>query len=261
MTPMGTEEISPADDSTGQFPQLDLGGDALFLDIDGTLIDIAPTPEAVVVPESLKIDLVRLRDKLSGALALLSGRTLGAIDQLFAPVKFAAAGAHGAEVRPAPDGAVKHCAQAMTAVEKAAFAEIAKVDPRIRIEDKVYTMAIHYRLAPEAEDLLIGLVNDRVGKLQENLRVLCGKAVVEVKRRGFNKGTGLRALMEHPPFAGRRPLFFGDDVTDEDALAVLPEFGGTGVSVGRLLPGATGMIERPAQLRHWLAAIAPQAPD
>ena len=244
--------------ATNSFPDIDFARDALFLDIDGTIIDIAPTPESVVVPESLKLNLVHVREKLSGALALLSGRTLGAIDQLFAPLKFAAAGAHGAEVRPGPDSDVEHCAAPLNAVEKAAFADIAKLDPRLRLEDKIYTLAIHYRSAMELENQVIGMVNERVQKLQENLRVMCGKAVVEVKRRGFNKGTGLRRLMQHAPFAGRRPVFFGDDVTDEDALAVLPDFGGIGRSVGRLLPGAGGMVATPNDVREWLGRLADQ---
>jgi len=235
---------------------IDFGRDALFLDIDGTIVDIAPTPEAVVVPEALKLSLSRLREKLSGALALISGRTLAAIDELFAPLKFAAAGAHGAEIRPAPTGPVERPAIPLTAAEKAAFAPIAKLDPRLRLEDKLYTLAIHYRSAPELEQTVLQRIDETVDRLPDNLRVLHGKAVVEVKRRGFDKGTGLRRLMEWPPFSGRRPLFFGDDITDEDAFAVLPEFGGMGVSVGRLLPGAITTMASPSSVRTWLATLA-----
>jgi len=236
-------------------PSLDLGRDALFLDIDGTIIDIAPTPEAVVVPESLKLSLSRLREALGGALALISGRTLGAIDELFTPLKFTAAADHAAEIRIEPGGDVKHCGAPLTPVEKAAFAPIAKLDPRLRIEDKVYTLAIHYRLVPELGDIVIAAVQETVAKLHENLRVLNGKAVVEVKRPGFNKGTGLREIMQHPPFAGRRPVFFGDDVTDEDALAMLSKFSGLGISVGQLLPGAARQVSSPAEVRRWLAEL------
>ncbi|HEX3651419.1 MAG TPA: trehalose-phosphatase [Rhizomicrobium sp.] len=236
-------------------PSLDLMRDALFLDIDGTMIDIAPTPEAVVVPESLKLSLSRLREALGGALALISGRTLGAIDELFAPLKFTAAADHAAEIRLQPAGRVKHCAAPLSSAEKAAFAPVVKLDPRLRIEDKVYTLAVHYRLAPELGDTVIAAMRDTAAELHESLRVLCGKAVVEVKRHGFNKGTGLREIMLHPPFAGRRPIFLGDDVTDEDALAVLPEFSGLGISVGRLLPGATRQISSPAEVRLWLAQL------
>jgi trehalose 6-phosphate phosphatase len=237
------------------FPSLNFARDALFLDIDGTIIDIAPTPEAVVVPESLKLNLSRLHEELGGALALISGRTLGAIDELFTPLKFTAAADHAAEIRLEPGGDVKHCAAPLTPAEKAAFAPIAKLDRRLRIEDKVYTLAIHYRLAPELGDTVIATMKDTAAKLHENLRILCGKAVVEVKKRGFNKGTGLREIMQHPPFAGRRPIFFGDDVTDEDALAVLPEYSGLGISVGRLLPGAERQVSSPEAVRVWLAQL------
>jgi trehalose 6-phosphate phosphatase len=239
------------------FPPLNFARDALFLDIDGTIIDIAPTPEAVVVPESLKLSLSRLREELGGALALISGRTLGAIDELFTPLKFALAADHGAEIRLKPGGEVKHCAAPLTSAEKAAFAPIAKLDPRLRVEDKVYTLAVHYRLVPELGETVIARMTEAARKLRENeLRVLCGKAVVEVKRCGFNKGTGLHKIMQRPPFAGRRPVFLGDDRTDEDALAVLPEFSGLGISVGRLLRGAMGMVLSPEEVRLWLAQLA-----
>jgi trehalose 6-phosphate phosphatase len=236
-------------------PSLDFARDALFLDIDGTIVDIAPTPEAVVVPESLKLSLSRLREELSGALALISGRTLGAIDELFTPLKFTAAADHAAEIRLGPAGDVKHRAAPLSSAEKAAFAPIAKLDPRLRLEDKVYTLAIHYRLVPELGDAVIAAMQDTAAKLDENLRVLCGKAVVEVKRSGFNKGTGLREIMQHPPFAGRRPVFFGDDVTDEDALAMLSKFSGLGISVGQVLPGAVRQTSSPAEVRRWLAEL------
>ena len=245
-----------AGDAVPEMPALDWARDALFLDIDGTIIDIAATPEAVIVPESLKLSLSRIRERLGGALALISGRTLPAIDELFAPLKFAAAGAHGAEVRHEADGAVERCAVPLTSAERATLAEVAKRDPRLRLEDKGYSLAVHYRRAPELEDMVIATVRGEVAKLRENLRVLRGKMVVEVKARGFNKGTGLTRLMEHAPFLGRRPIFLGDDVTDEDALGAVGNFSGIGISVGRLLPGATQQVESPAEVRAWLAHLA-----
>src|SRR5205823_1448070 len=187
--------------------------------------------------------LTRVREHLGGALAVVSGRTLSAIDELFAPVKYAAAGAHGAEIRVSPNGGVDRCAPILGVAEKATLAAIAKLDPRLRLEDKVYTIAIHYRSAPELEQTVIDTVTKIVEELkEEDLSVLCGKAVVEVKPRGFNKGTGLSHLMKHSPFAGRRPIFFGDDITDEDAMAALPQFGGLGISVGQHLTGAAGQV-------------------
>lgn len=239
-------------------PALDFAADALLLDIDGTLIDIAPTPEAVFVPESLKLHLSELRTRLQGAVALISGRTLAAIDELFAPLKFVAAGCHGAELRLEPDGQILRPAPMLTTAERAEIAEVAKLDPRLRLEDKHYTMAIHYRSAPELENMLFGAVNALVAKLPANIEVLCGKDVIEIKIAGFDKGTGLEAIMQSSPFTGRRPIFLGDDTTDEDAFAALPDFGGLGISVGRLLPGARACVRAPRDVRHWLARSTEQ---
>ena len=116
--------------------------------------------------------------------------------------------------------------------------------------------AIHYRNVPAFETTVIAGCANPVERLGADLRVMCGKQVVEVKRHGFDKGTGLRRIMAQPPFAGRRPIFLGDDVTDEDGFAVLPEFDGIGISVGRLLPGAAGVVGTPADVRAWLAGLA-----
>lgn len=248
--------VAPASGDSGVLPQLDAQRDALVLDIDGTIIDIAPTPESVIVPESLKLSLSRVSERLGGALALSSGRTIAAIDELFAPLKFVAAGCHGAELRLDPHGEVRRYAAPLTSAEKAAFADVAKLDPRIRTEDKVYTFAIHYRRVPELENTLFAMVETRVHEMDGNLEVMSGKAVIEIKEPGFNKGTGLHHIMDAAPFGGRRPVFLGDDVTDEDAFAVLPEFSGLGISVGRLLPGASGMVQSPADVRNWLAHMA-----
>jgi trehalose 6-phosphate phosphatase len=241
----------------GSLPAVDVARDALFLDVDGTMIDIAPTPESVVVPESLKLSLSRLQQKLGGALAVSSGRTIPSIDELFAPLKLVASGCHGAEIRLDPNGIFERLALPMSAAEKAALQQIARIDPRLRTEDKIYTFAIHYRSAPELENKLSGMVNNWVGSANRDLEIIFGKMVIEIKPPGFNKGTGLRHMMEHAPFSGRRPIFLGDDTTDEDALAVLPEFGGLGISVGlRRLPEAARSVDSPRRVRHWLADLA-----
>jgi len=237
-------------------PLIDPTRDALLLDVDGTIIDIAPNPEAVIVPESLKPSLARLREKLHGALALISGRTLASVDRLFAPMSFAAVGCHGAELRAAPDRRIQQRARSLGAAIEAKFAEIGKLDPRIRLEDKHYTFAIHYRRAPELENEIFGMVNAKLDALDGTLEMMCGKAVIEIKASGFNKGTGVRDIMHCEAFAGRRPVFFGDDTTDEDAFAALPEFGGVGISVGRLLPGASAFVPCPRDVRRWLAKLA-----
>lgn len=242
--------------ANAHLPALDMRYDALFLDIDGTIIDIAPTPDAVCVPESLKLNLSRLRDKLEGALALVSGRTIASIDELFAPLGFAAVGCHGAEVRLSPDGRIHQRARSLGSAVEAEFSDIGKLDPRIRLEDKHFTFAIHYRRAPELENKIFAMVNAKLDILDSGLEVMCGKAVIEIKASAFNKGTGLRDLMQYEPFAGRRPVCFGDDTTDEDAFASLPEFHGIAVAVGRALPGASALARSPHEVRQWIANLA-----
>ena len=252
---LGEKEIAPP---PGGFPSFDPGSDALLLDIDGTILDIAITPEAVRVPESLKTSLSTLRDRAYGALGLISGRTLSSIDTLFAPLKFAAVACHGAEIRRSPDADVLRDGDPLSEAGRARFAQIGELDPRIRVEDKRYTVAIHFRRVRELEPAIAELVDQRLAVSQESLRVLRGKDVIEIESGGFNKGTGLRTIMQSGSFRGRRPIFFGDDKTDEHAFAVLPEFRGVGISVGRPLPGAKGCVATPRAVRHWLAYMAEQ---
>ncbi len=239
-----------------QNTKLDLAHDALLLDIDGTLIDIAPTPEEVVVPENLRQSLAALSPMLGGALAFCSGRTLVAVDALFAPLKLAAIGTHGAEIRMTPGGPVKDVAPPIPDAVKQAFADVPALLPGIRVEDKTYTLAFHYRLAPQHEAALFALLGARLPGLDAQLVELRGKAIVELKSRDFNKGTGVRALMQEAPFKGRRPVYLGDDKTDEDVFAVLGAYNGLGISVGALLNDATVEFASPEVVRDWIAKLA-----
>jgi trehalose 6-phosphate phosphatase len=136
------------------------------------------------------------------------------------------------------------------------FAAFAKSLDGIILEDKGYSLALHYRLAPQHAAAVREAVAAACARYPKNsLEILLGKAVIEVKSNAFNKGTGVRELMTFPPFRGRRPVFIGDDVTDEQAFAVLPEFDGLGFSVGRELPGLAGMFARPRDVRAWLYRI------
>ncbi|HTQ14326.1 MAG TPA: trehalose-phosphatase [Rhizomicrobium sp.] len=238
-------------------PDLAFARDALILDIDGTLIEIAPTPENVVVPPELKHTLAALGPLLGGALAFCSGRTLAAVDRLFAPLALAAIGDHGAQIRPAPGAPVEAMSAPIPEDVKRDFADVEQRFPGVHIEDKTYTLAFHYRAAPQFEAPLLDLVSGRLRHLPGGLVVLRGKAIVEIKSGGFDKGTGLRALMAHAPFRGRRPVFLGDDRTDEDVMAVLKDFRGIGYSVGTLLEGASGEFRAPADVRAWLAGMTP----
>jgi trehalose 6-phosphate phosphatase len=124
------------------------------------------------------------------------------------------------------------------------------------VEDKGYSVALHHRLAPEFKDELREAVAAICGAESRELEVLPGKAVIEIKWLAFNKGTAVRELMRHPPFRGRRPIFVGDDVTDESAFRVLPEYHGLGYSVGRRMPSLAGRFGTPADVRRWLSRMA-----
>lgn len=240
----------------GELPRIDPKQDAILLDVDGTLLDIAATPLAVHVPESLRQALERLTEQSSGAMALVSGRTLEALDQLFAPSRFAAAGCHGAELRRSPHGDRELHASPMPESLQRALNEVARLESQIRVEDKVFTQAFHFRGAREREASLQRLLDERVAPFARDYVLLHGKSVFEVRPRACNKGQAVRALMREPPFAGRRPVFFGDDKTDEDAFAVLPEFGGLGVAVGCRAPNAGFMVHTPREVRLWLKSLA-----
>ena len=232
------------------------GNSALFLDIDGTLLDLARTPDAVVVPNELQRTLTRLHDELNGALAFVSGRSLIAINRLFAPLSTAAIGCHGAEVRGA-DGKVKALASPLPDAIRALFRELAKDRPGVLLEDKVYTMALHYRMAPEARKSLEASLAENAALLKAHGVVLMeGKSVIEARPLGVDKGKGVAVLVNQKPFAGRRVLFGGDDTTDLDVFRILPQLGGSGFSVGRRFPGAGHIFPSPRAVRQWLARLA-----
>jgi trehalose 6-phosphate phosphatase len=231
---------------------------AILLDVDGTILDLAPTPREVWVPHSLRHTIAQLSERTGGALALVSGRSLSDLDLLFAPLQLPAVGDHGAEFRPVAGG------QAETGRKipfdpalKRQFATIAEIGPGILVEDKRYSIALHYRLAPESEDAVRREVaRICAGNPAAAIEILPGKSVLEVKQVGFNKGTGVRELMTRPPFADRHPIFIGDDVTDESVFKIIPEFDGLAFSVGRQVSGVDGHFEKPEAVRGWLARIA-----
>jgi len=239
-------------------PSANLRDIAVLLDIDGTILDIAPTPGAVIVPASLRQTLIRLSRETGGALALVSGRSLADIDHLFAPLRLPAVGGHGAEFRlSANDARETEHAHPLNGALRNRLAELAVGAPGILVEDKGYSLAVHYRLAPEQE----GRVKQAVAAIQadwpkESIEVLPGKSVVEIKPAGFHKGAAIRELMRHKPFAGRRPVFVGDDITDESAFAVMPEFHGMGLSVGRRVSGTAHCFPAPSDVRRWLEHLS-----
>lgn len=230
---------------------------AILLDIDGTLLDLMPTPREVWVPPGLSETLNRLTERTSGALAMVSGRSLNDIDLIFAPEAFPAIGGHGAEMRLQPDSeAVAAHAPPLDKELKRRLAAIAKLSPGILLEDKGYSLALHYRLAPHAEKAIyesISLI--RADLPDAPIEVLPGKFVFEIKHSGFTKATGVRELMQHEPFRGRRPIFIGDDVTDESVFAIMPGMNGLCFSVGRRAIGVNGHFDAPSDVRAFLARL------
>jgi len=228
---------------------------ALFLDIDGTLLDVARTPDRVKVPRDLVRALDRLSSHLSGALAFVSGRSLDSIDRLFAPFKPAAIGAHGGEIRGA-DGAVSR-GQVLSKKVAEVFTGLAENIPGLYLEDKRFALALHYRLAPEAQPVLVSAMEKHAKLFEsEKVRILHGKAVIEALPMGVDKGSAVLELAQQRPFAGRAVLFGGDDTTDLDVFRVLPRLGGRGFSVGRQFPGADYVFGTPRDVRHWLLNVA-----
>jgi trehalose 6-phosphate phosphatase len=235
----------------------DLKTSAILLDVDGTILDIAPTRHDVHVPESLLHALSRVGELAGGALALVSGRPIKDLDSIFSPLRLPVIGGHGAEIRLLQNGGAPHRpATSLDPALKMQLQEIAARYSGVSIEDKGYSVALHYRLALEHE---IDVVNDvfRLCKQYQpaSFELLTGKAVIEVKAVGYSKGTAVRELMKHPPFAGRIPIFIGDDITDEAAFAVMPEFRGVAISVGRRVPGILGAFRSPSEVRQWLETL------
>ena len=264
-----TQDMSPEDDEapdavpvpSSMVPHL--SETAVLLDVDGTLLDLAPTPREVWVPPGLAKTLQRLHKRTNGALALVSGRSLNDIDLIFAPEQFPAVGGHGAEMRIDPDSdSVDAHAPPLDKELKRRLAAIAKLSPGILLEDKGYSLALHYRLAPHAEKAIYAAVSlIRADLPNAPIEVLPGKCVCEIKHSGFSKASGVHELMKREPFKGRRPFFIGDDVTDETVFAIMPDLDGLAFSVGRRAQGVAGHFDAPSDVREFLAHLLDDESD
>ena len=246
--------------TTARPPVAALAGDvALFLDVDGTLLDIAEGPSDVLIPNGLVGVLERAERKLSGAVALVSGRPIAEIDRLFWPLRLRASGVHGAEMRldptvePQPAPAARPVPYALTA----AIGEAIGAIDGVVIERKTYSIAVHYRRAPHAKaevrDILRRLIDSESAS---DIEIFDAHFAFELKRPGFDKGGAIAMFLETEPFVGRIPIFVGDDTTDEAGFAAVAARGGHAYSVGRWRPGATGVFEDPRTVRAWLSAFA-----
>lgn len=237
----------------------DLAKDALFLDLDGTLIDIAPRPDDVYASKELIAGLGVLYERLGGALAVVSGRSISAIDALLAPLKLPASGVHGAEVRRDANGSIAlHPARIISSAVRWLLAPLSSI-PGVLIEDKGVAIAVHYRQAPDAAELIRETVLKAMQADEDNdLTLIPGKCVFEIKQAGYSKGTALIEFMAVSPWNGRRPVFVGDDVTDEQAFAVLPRWNGLGLAVGQERAGALKAFNSAAEVRRWISGLVQQ---
>jgi len=233
---------------------------ALFLDVDGTLLDIAERPDQVEVPLALIGDLQRLSAALEGALALISGRSIAWIDAAFAPLRLPAAGQQGSEIRLAKAAATTVDACIDLDTVRGRLRSLDGMDG-IEIEDKGLAVAVHYRRARDPATAR-NTITAALAPLGDDLEALPGRLVFEVKARAVNKGTAVARLAETAAFSGRMPVYFGDDRTDEYGFREVLARGGIAVQVGpaQAPPGCL-WIEGPAETRRWLARLFARAPE
>jgi trehalose 6-phosphate phosphatase len=227
---------------------------AFFLDLDGTLFEIRTSPDAVR-RDAAEVQLVaRLFEATGGAVALVSGRALGTIDALFAPLKLPAAGQHGAERRDAR-GRVTRVELPSKPFDAAAklLRGFAARHKGLLFEHKGLSMALHYRLAPQLGEQARAAVEQAASLVGSAMEMQSGKMVFELKPAGLDKGKAIEAFMRESPFAGRVPMFIGDDQTDEHGFRLVNSLGGDSVKVGDGESEAHWRLEGPAAVRAWLA--------
>ncbi|PZM12217.1 trehalose-phosphatase [Rhizobium tubonense] len=253
----GAARPAPSEELALSALSLDPHDWALFLDIDGTLLDLAETPESIVVPASLPFDLGALSQKLGGALALVTGRSLSFVDPLFSPFRFPVAGLHGAERRDAAGHLTRVPISADFAEMKRAIAVEAERWAGVLVEDKGAAVAAHYRLAPEYRAEVEAMMQRYFAKAGPDWALQHGKMVVEIRPARADKGQAVEAFLAEAPFKGRRPLAIGDDVTDEAMFHAVNRVGGHSLRVGS--PGqqthARGLISSPAILRRTISTL------
>lgn len=235
---------------------------ALFLDIDGTLLDIRDRPEEVAASDDLIRLLDTLSEQLGGALSLISGRSIDDIDRVFAPYTFPAAGSHGAEIRLHPQDEVDTASAKLPDEVMGELVEFAASHDGLLLEHKLGGASLHYRMAPHLEEECRQLMDDLMVRVGQDFRLIPGKMVFELAPLTHNKGQAIAAMMEHEPFAGRRPVFLGDDVTDEDGFRVVNEMQGVSVRVGAgRNSAATCTLGSVAAVRRWLETIMNHTSD
>jgi len=231
---------------------------ALFLDVDGTLLDIAPTPDAVVVDPSLVQLLRALVLRTQGAVAFVSGRSIATLDQLFQPLLLPAAGLHGFERRSAD---ASYCRRPpppgeLLASARSALRSLVSQHPGLLLEDKQFALAVHYRAAVHLESLVMNEVERLAQSLGPAFKMQRGRCVAELRPGGADKAAAIAEFMREAPFIGRRPVCLGDDLTDECAFEWVNAAGGLSLSVGAgPHSAATANVPSVAAARQWLRQL------
>jgi trehalose 6-phosphate phosphatase len=234
----------------------DATNSALFLDIDGTLIDIAPAPELVRIPPDLAQLIGDLTTALGGALAILTGRPIVDVDRFLAPLAPVAAGVHGAELRMSRGGEVQLTAEPIDPEVIDAVRGVMQAEPGVFVELKRASVAVHYRLAPDAGPRIERALQGVVGSSHDHLILCKGRKVLEIMPRHISKGTALERIAELPAFRGRVPIMIGDDVSDLTAFAAAVRLGGHGLKVAGGQYGAEeSAFHDPMEVREWLMAL------
>ena len=244
----GPSYMSKQDDQ----PELETRRCAFFFDVDGTLADIQPRPELVFIPPRSLAALEQL--SANGIpVAVVSGRPISQLDALLTPLQLPAAGVHGAERRTAT-GELQNLAldnEVLDAIQRE-LAQACAEHPGLSLENKGVAFALHFRLAPELEETARHVAEDFVSRYGEVLALQPGKCVFELKPRGASKGEVIRTFMQEAPFAGRTPVFIGDDLTDEAGFTVVNELGGVSIKVGSGATEATQRLESVEAVAAWL---------
>lgn len=229
---------------------------AWFLDVDGTLLELEADPELVRADTRLLELLERLDGNYGGAVALISGRSLDQLDRIFGHYRPAAAASHGLEQR-FPDGRVLHRAAEIPPGSVGLVEEFAGRNPGLVVEQKPFSVGLHYRARPELETAVLDAMEKINNELDDDSLLMRGKMVVELMPAAANKGSAIRSFMESAPFQGRQPVFIGDDVTDEQGFNVVNELGGMSIRVGSAEGSAAEwQLRNVADLRAWLQSAA-----
>ena len=231
---------------------------ALVLDFDGSIVELAPTPDSVNVTSHLPLLLESLCEALDDAVAIVTGRSIAQIDAYFGSTIFAVAGLHGFE-RRTPNGTLIRPPAPANDLQNARFMleAFAKRHQGVFVEDKEFAIALHYRLNPESRDACWDAVTAAIAGNTDDWQVVEGKSIFDIKPRSYTKGTAIAAFMSEPPFAGRVPVFCGDDVTDEDGFAAVNARGGVSIRVGNGVDTSASLrVDTVNEFLDWLSQIA-----